>query len=338
MSARTVRWLLSLAHAPRGAGGRGSLTILRHHRVYDDRERPLYRLGVSAWVLRDQLRFLAAERLTPITVGEGLAHLAGGGAGHRVALSFDDGYRDNVERALPLLAETGARATFFLTAGLMEERQPAWWDVLDHALATTRSRELRWAPSGAPRVWPLGGLAERSAALHALLPAFRTSLAERDRRLASLRQALEVTAAAPCEFATWDEARAFAAAGMEVGAHTLHHPHLSVLEAADQHHEIAASKQQVEARLGVSVAGLAYPGGDHDDVTVAACRASGLTYAVTTRAGDVVAPFDPFRISRRGFSEGACLGPGGRFSRRLARAELDGAFDRLRATAREVAS
>ena len=109
MSGRTMRWLLSLGHRYRTPGGGPRLTIIRHHRIYRDDERPLYRLGVRAGVFRAQLELLERLGLTPITVAEGLVHLGAGRAGHRVAMTFDDGYADNVELALPLLRAHGAR-------------------------------------------------------------------------------------------------------------------------------------------------------------------------------------------------------------------------------------
>ena len=83
-------------------------------------------------------------------------------------------------------------------------------------------------------------------------------------------------------------------------------------------------------RLGVRPRGLAYPGGACDATTVNVAAATGLEYAVTTRAGIDVPGTPPFELRRRGLPEGACLGPSGRFSSRLAMAELGGAFDRLR--------
>jgi peptidoglycan/xylan/chitin deacetylase (PgdA/CDA1 family) len=123
---------------------------------------------------------------------------------------------------------------------------------------------------------------------------------------------------------------------MEVGAHTLTHPFLDRLGEAEQRHEIGGSVQRIEERLGIEVAGLAYPGGAFDPHSVAAASASGLRYAVTTLAGDNDSSSPRFELKRRGFDEGMCLGPDGRFSRRLARAELEGAFDGLRRARREA--
>jgi len=137
--------------------------------------------------------------LTPVTVEQGLAHLEGG-RGHRIALTFDDGYRDNVTRALPLLAETGARATFYLTAGLIEERRAPWWDVLVHALEHARAAHL---PAGWAPALPLASHADRARALATLAPGLRWPPAERERRLSALRDRLGVTDDVPCELARW---------------------------------------------------------------------------------------------------------------------------------------
>ncbi|MBI5709099.1 MAG: polysaccharide deacetylase family protein [Candidatus Eisenbacteria bacterium] len=328
MSGRALRWLLSLLPRPRdGAGPR--LTIIRHHRVYGDGERPLYRLGVGESLLASQLGLLRRLGLVPLTVADGLAWLASGGSGHRVALSFDDGYADNVRRALPVLAAAGARASFYLTAGLVEERRAPWWDVLEHLLTCTRLERLEWRG----RALPLAGHGARSAAVRALVGELRVAPPEQASRLAELASRLGVAEPAPCGLATWEECRALAAAGMEVGAHTLTHPFLTTLAPAEQRAEIGGSIALIHARLGARPAGLAYPGGDHDAESVAAARDCGLAYAVTTRAGDALPAAPRFELPRRGLTEGACLGPGGRFSSRLATAELCGAFDRLRGNA-----
>jgi peptidoglycan/xylan/chitin deacetylase (PgdA/CDA1 family) len=332
MSARTLRWLLSLAHRPaitaRG-GGEARLTIIRHHRIYADGERPLYRLGVSESVFEAQLDLLVRHHRVPITVAEGLRRLEEGRPGHWVAMTFDDGYADNVWRALPRLQAVSGRATFYLTAGLMEERRAPWWDALAHALERTREPRLAWNAGGTRLDLPLGTAEERRRAMQALLPLMRVPTRERDAREHEVCERLGVHDA-PCELATWDLAQALARAGMEIGAHTLAHPALSLLDPDQQRREIEGSVEHIERRVGVRPRGLAYPGGDYDRTTANIVAAAGLEHAVTTRAGDNGPRASAFELKRRGLSEGACLGPGGRFSGRLALAELDGAFDRLR--------
>jgi peptidoglycan/xylan/chitin deacetylase (PgdA/CDA1 family) len=219
---------------------------------------------------------------------------------------------------------------------LIEERRAPWWDVMAHALSTSRRARLVWDVEGRRLDLPLTDERGRRQALAQVLRLLRVGPDEQERRLAALRAALDVEGHAGCELATWSEAERLAEAGMEVGAHTLAHPYLDRLPASAQAAEIAGSVERIAARLGVRPVGLAFPGGAYDAASIEACRRAGLSYAVTTRAGDNHALTPRFELSRRGFDEGMCTGPGGRFSRRLARAELDGAFDGLRRARREA--
>jgi peptidoglycan/xylan/chitin deacetylase (PgdA/CDA1 family) len=331
VSGRALRWLL--AHAagrwsPRSGPAR--LTIVRHHRVYADGERALYHLGVSESVLRAQVETCVRAGAAPCTVREGLARLGRGEPGHAVAFSFDDGYADNVTRALPVFERAGAKATFFLAAGLMETRTAPWWDELAFVLERAGRTAARFACGGAELALEVSTPAGRGAALRALLPLLRVAPAEQRARLGALREALAVREAAPCELAEWPLARRLAEAGMEIGAHTMTHPFLTTLAAGEQAREIADSAALAHARTGAVVTGLAYPVGDHDDRTVEAASGAGLAYAVTTAAGDCTPGTPAFRLPRRALPEGASLGPGGRVSASMVRAELKGAFDGLR--------
>lgn len=331
MSGRALRWLLSLASGPWSPrSGPPRLTIVRHHRVYADGERALYHLGVSESVLGAQVEACARAGAVPCTVREGLARLVRGEAGHAVAFSFDDGYADNVTRALPVLERHGAKATFYLAAGLMETRTAPWWDelafTLEHAGVPAASAEI----GGTVVALEVASAAGRRAALRALLPLLRVPPAEQRARLDALRSALSARGPAPCELAEWPLARRLAQAGMEIGAHTLTHPFLTLLPPDEQRREIADSAALAAERTGAEVTGLAYPVGDHDERTVEAAAAAGLRYAVTTMAGDCSAGSAPFRLPRRALPEGASLGPLGRVSASMVRAEMRGAFDGLR--------
>jgi peptidoglycan/xylan/chitin deacetylase (PgdA/CDA1 family) len=333
VNARWMRWLLSLGLPARPTRtGPPRLTIVRHHRVYAEAERALYPLGVTESVLAGQLEACVRAGLAPVTVREGLERLARGDAGTALAFSFDDGYADNVARALPLLQRHGARATFYLAAGLMEERRAPWWDELAFVLEHATRSAPRVEVGGAPLALELATHAGRVAALRALLPLLRVPPGEQRIRLDRLRAAAGVTASAPCELAEWPFARRLSDAGMELGAHTLSHPFLSLLPEAEQRREIAESAALITSRTGAEVVGLAYPNGDHDAATVRAAQASGLAHAVVTTSGDCGPASPRFTLPRRPLPQGACTGPFG-FSARMTMAEVHGAFDRLRGRA-----
>src|SRR5262249_11272234 len=162
--------------------------------------------------------------------------------------------------------------------GLIEERRAPWWDELAHALAETREPCLGGDLGEGPLDLPLRTLVERRAALAALAGQMRVPPAERERRIAQLRLRLGVPQPAECELASWDAAQALVRAGMEVGAHTLTHPHLTTLPPEAQAREIGGSVELIERRLGVRARGFAYPGGDYDARTVGVVDALGIVY------------------------------------------------------------
>ncbi|MFU8858759.1 MAG: polysaccharide deacetylase family protein, partial [Deferrisomatales bacterium] len=100
---------------------------------------------------------------------------------------------------------------------------------------------------------------------------------------------------------TWDQVREMAEAGMEIGAHTVTHPVLSLLTPERQEQEIRESVETLERRLGVRPRCFAYPNGraeDFDDTTVSLLRSQGLEAAYTTILGTNSAASDPYRLKR----------------------------------------
>jgi peptidoglycan/xylan/chitin deacetylase (PgdA/CDA1 family)/glycosyltransferase involved in cell wall biosynthesis len=90
----------------------------------------------------------------------------------------------------------------------------------------------------------------------------------------------------------------FVAAGWEIGAHTLTHPHLASLPAAAAAHEMAASKAELERRLGAEVISFAYPYGDLNAETKRLAAEAGFTYAVATDSGGMHLEDDRMQIFR----------------------------------------
>jgi peptidoglycan/xylan/chitin deacetylase (PgdA/CDA1 family) len=186
-------------------------------------------LSLSPKRFRAQLEMLIDAGFEFVTVAE-LARLAGGGTpppGY-AAISFDDGMRNNLTVALPILEEYGLRATVYVTIGYIGGVNP-------------------W-------IGPKG-----------------------DNHMLSE-----------------DEVRDLAAAGWELGAHTMTHPDLSVLDYEAARREIEDSKTALEEIGGVAVETFAYPFGLYGSTAIAAARDSGLLAAVTTGSGS----WAPYELTR----------------------------------------
>ena len=261
-----------------------------------------------------------------VTLGEGLARLREGRAGRSmVALTMDDGYRDNLHDLVPLLERTGGRATVFLEGGAVAARELPWLHALGWltgrlgAAETARrlAERLGDAP-GSPRGVEDAGLLKRRLKYDA-------DPGERDAALRALvaEEGGDPSAIVDALYLSHDEARTLAAAGpVEVGGHTAHHPVLARLDGEGQAREIAGGAALLRelfgeappgeggAALGTSGHVFAYPYGrrwDFDGASGAAVRDAGYACAVTTHAGVNHADTDPYRLRRWPIHDGTAL-------------------------------
>lgn len=276
-----------------------------------------------------------------VTLGEGLERLRAGDARRSmVALTMDDGYRDNLHDLVPLLERTGGRATVFLEGGAVAARELPWLHALGWLVgrvgaeeaATRVASRLGDAPGSPAGVTEAGALKRKLK--------YEADPGPRDAALAAL---VQEEGGDPAEivdalYLSHEEARALAAAGpVEVGGHTAHHPVLSRLDAAGQEEEIAGGAALLRdlfgeetpaagaAPLGSSGHVFAYPYGrrwDFDDRSPSAVRAAGYACAVTTHAGVNHATTDPYRLKRWPIHDGTRLHEVG--------TEASGGFELLR--------
>ena len=211
-----------------------------------------------------------------------------------VALSFDDGYRDNLTLAVPLLERLGLPATFFLVPGLLSNEALPWWEVVSWAVmqAGVPTLSFKDTESLGDATRPLSDEATRRSALNELQRDLkRRSRAERDRAVLDLVERLQPRGTRPSAesmFLDWDEAPALLERGFTVGSHTCAHAILSGETADEQTRDLAQARQSLQAGLGVGAELLAYPNGtalDYDEATLRAAEAAGHPSAFTTREG-----------------------------------------------------
>jgi peptidoglycan/xylan/chitin deacetylase (PgdA/CDA1 family) len=119
---RSAAWLARSL----GRADESGLRIVFYHRVADARDE----LAVPTRRFRDQMRFLADAGYRVVDVAQAAELLARGAAPEKtIALSFDDGYLDVAENALPVLSELGFRATVFIATGVTDGRASfAWYE------------------------------------------------------------------------------------------------------------------------------------------------------------------------------------------------------------------
>jgi peptidoglycan/xylan/chitin deacetylase (PgdA/CDA1 family) len=276
------------------------LLVLGWHNVESSWLFPV-RPGAGVRGLGRQLAFLR-RRMTVVPLGDALRALSQGQPlpPRAVAVTFDDGYRDTLELAVPILERLGLPATFFLVPELLSGLIRPWWEMLGWAFTCSRRESIRWEG----QQLGLRGAAERRASLTAAAERLKQRpVADLDRAVTELRLLCDPSGAPGHTemFLDWQGARELVRRGFTVGSHSLKHTILAREGAAEQHRDLLLSRQQLEHRLGVTVDLLAYPNGlpgDYDATTIRAARDAGYAYAVTTNQGWNRAATPPYEIRR----------------------------------------
>jgi peptidoglycan/xylan/chitin deacetylase (PgdA/CDA1 family) len=277
------------------------------------------------------LGLLRRSGLGTFTVGQMVDALRRGECPRdKVVLTFDDGYKDNHDRLLPLLAEHGATATVFVQTGPMHGRinwlHHYFW-ILHRRGPKALGEELASRLPGAEVQGRLRGLPQEPVAAEYQLKRalkYDVSAADRDRLLDEIFRAAggDDGELARQVWLSPEDCRRLDAAGVEVGAHTVNHLVLSSLDRDTQRAEIAGSLTDLRAWLGHDVRSFAYPYGrawDYNQDTLAVLRELGLQSAITAMPGLNDAGTDVLELRRIAVAEDVPLAE--------ILCEVDGVFD-----------
>lgn len=289
------------------------LSILTYHRFPKRDEDEPFDDGVIDTSAEEFERHLVSlkQHFTLVGVDELCAFAAGASLPRNaVAITFDDGYRDNYELALPILQRHGCRATFFVATSFISERRLYWWDRAAYLIKRSQRPivELRY-----PRYLRVNLEQDRGRTIFRLLRFIKASRQwlDLERFLTELSVATGVpwTRELEREFSerllmTWDQVRALRAAGMDVQSHTRSHRILQTLSQAELDWELGGSSRDLLRELGEVPRAVAYPVGRPLSSTSpirGALRRAGYQVGLTNGTGPTPmwSPRDPYDIRRQ---------------------------------------
>ncbi|HEB55838.1 MAG TPA: polysaccharide deacetylase family protein [Gammaproteobacteria bacterium] len=281
-------------------GGRnGRLAVLIYHRVLPGVD-PLYPGEPDQDTFRWQMAAVAATcNVLPLT--EAVERLTTHSLPPRaVAITFDDGYADNLTQALPVLHEFELPATVFVASGFIDGGI-MWNDTVIETLRRIPAGEIDLSPVDLEPARVDGIDTQRSLAQVIIDRLKYLPLDERKRRADELAGHLGVNLPDDLMLTT-SQLKMLAAGGIEIGAHTVNHPILSRLSAGQAREEIVGSRSQLEDILRQPVGLFAYPNGrpgkDYGDEHAKMLRVAGFSAAVSTAWAVNGAASDRYQLAR----------------------------------------
>jgi peptidoglycan/xylan/chitin deacetylase (PgdA/CDA1 family) len=277
-------------HFVSGAGA--ILTFHRVRPVSDAPFQPNRTLEITPEFLDELLASLRASDIDIVSMDEVYQRLVSGRSDRRfVALTFDDGYRDNRSYALPVLQRHRLPFTMYVVPDYADGFGRMWWVTLEGAIAHNEKIEI--AIGGERRVFDCSTTAAKDATFGTLYEYIRTMPTHAESRafVARLAEVAGVDPEEDCRalVLNWRELRSLAEDPLAtIGAHTMSHPILTQLDDESAFAEISGSGEAVAAKLGRPVDHFAYPVGQPYAAgprEFAMAREAGFRTAVTTRAG-----------------------------------------------------
>ncbi len=288
---------ITAALSPPGPSAR--LLILIYHRVLRDFD-SMHPKELDVHGFRWQMELLA-EYFNVLPLGEACRRLASGGLPERAAcITFDDGYADNVEVALPVLMHCGLPATFFIATGFSNGKR-MWNDTIIEVVRRCRSPVLDLSAFGLGILDTKTDRQRHDAAMSLIYRLRYMDFDERQEKVMGLEALVDEELPLNLMM-TSDQVRGLVDAGMEIGGHTVNHPILMRLDDARAFKEIRDGKQDLEKIAGCHVTLFAYPNGkpnqDYDHRHVTMVKEAGFSAAVCTQWGASRSDSDMYQLPR----------------------------------------
>jgi peptidoglycan/xylan/chitin deacetylase (PgdA/CDA1 family) len=259
------------------------------HRVSPERD-PLWD-PMDPVLFEKCLRYIS-ERFELITI-EDIPHTQL--SERHATISFDDGYKDNIVHALPILEKYKIKASFYVVTDCVNKQLPVWTYHLDYLFKHTRRKELDMHFGFLPealRVKELPDAAQRIRYIRKLKPFLKSVTHEQCLQVISHVSAMYHDVTLPELMMSREDLKLLQSLGHTIGSHTVSHPLLATMTDENElRKEIQNSREELFRLLGSYPLTISYPAGSYNAKVVELSRESGYQLGLTVKQ-DV---YDPRR-------------------------------------------
>ncbi len=284
-----------------------NMKIIMYHGVVDNDS------GIDCWWLlkrsqfEKQVRYLR-KHYKVISIDEAVDNLSRPGLNFRdnVVLTFDDGYKNYLTNAYPILKKHNLPSTIYITAGKVQSNELIWADQLFYLLTGNNGDRLNIESLGLGMIDNVDHKGREHIA-HDFINRLKTlPSSEKNRRINTfmsdnnLSPSSDVFKGSPFEVLSAEDLRLLAQDKLvTIGSHTVNHEILTQVPFQEAEREIGESKRMLEEFVGRPIHHFSYPNGNYNDELAEQVRNYGYLSAVTTCYDDILLG-DPFRMGRLG--------------------------------------
>ncbi len=288
-----------------------NLLVVMYHDVLTpgfDEDHPVFGMSVSTDVFASQLEYIRS-RHNAVSLQQVLSWLSGvGELPQRPALiTFDDGHRNNLTNAVPILSKMGMSAVFFVVTEMIGKCCPTWYEDIYMRIMSSTEASLALLDGS---VHSLADAAAKVRACDAFFDLCRKLDGDRQKeQVRRLESTLEPAPEFPnhrerFEFLREDDLAQLVQNGFHVGSHALSHPILSTLADEQAAREIEESRRRLESIIGSRVESFAYPFGDwnfdYKRRDADSVKRAGYSIGFAGNSGFVSRTTDRFNVPRMG--------------------------------------
>ncbi|WP_073615462.1 polysaccharide deacetylase family protein [Desulfopila aestuarii] len=256
------------------------------------------RFQLSPYILDKGLNILS-KKYSFISITEAIDMLTGviPIKPYSMVLTFDDGYRNNLSHALPILSKYNAPAAIFLSTGHIYTNEPYWYDRMDYALQHLKCN-IQFEFESNLYNFPPNNPFELSQSFHNLRYALKSSPSNYLSTLSKINEILsllennshgslyDIFENDPwTSLLNWDEIKIASKKGIYFGSHTVDHLLLGKVNSQVVLNQLSISKQHIENNTGQSCQILCYPDGDYTPEVIKLAQNCGYKAGLSIRGG-----------------------------------------------------
>ncbi len=254
------------------------IRIFLFHRVSESKEKWAHATPIS--IFEKCVRYIT-NNFTVKTVEECLAKQGGQSHGNKpwACITFDDGFKDNIQYALPVLEKYKCPASFYIVTDCIDSGLPTWPHLVQNFFLNTNKFDLHIDGIDVKFSSKKERVMYGEMFLKKLLALPNT---EAQMLFNATKQYFNDVKVTENVMMNWDDVRQLSAAGYNIGSHTASHPMLTQMETNEKvKYELAHSAERIKEVCGKFPEAIAYPLGVTNEKIMKLAVECGYTYGLT---------------------------------------------------------